>query len=217
MTILFSATYVMCHVEENGHINTGPDDPLGNYGGGYRTITPTNRNLFLGCYAEGGQRSILRYPSTALAGYVVNGFEDDPLSYKYMTYLQAESSLAVDALLVHGPMATKTRLIETIVTHAPQPITRDDNVVLVDATTGDVPLTLPGIAGSDLQGLHLTIKKIDAGSFPVTIAPADPAAESIDGAGSVDLSQPFSWIILTVGLKSSGTGAQMAWYVIGRG
>ena len=210
-------TYVMCHVEDNGHINQGPDDPVGNYGGGYRTITPTNMNLFLGCYAELGQRNILRYPSTALAGLVGNGFEEDPLTTRSITVLSGGGQLAVDALQVHGPMATKTRLIQTIASGTPQSITRDDNVVLVDAITGDVPLTLPGIAGSDFEGLHLTIKKIDAGSLPVTIAPASPAAESIDGVGSVELNQPFSWIILTVGRKSPGTGAQMAWYVIGRG
>ena len=58
-------TYIACQADSN--YGDGPDG-YGNTGGGYYSTQATNRSIFLGCYAEGGQAVKLQGPMQWIGG-----------------------------------------------------------------------------------------------------------------------------------------------------
>lgn len=83
-------------------------------------------------------------------------------------------------------------------------LTAQDVVVVVDATGGDVVITLPNAAVNINQ--VLIVKKIDASVNLVTVSGA--GGQTIDGAGSVDLTAQYA----SLTLWSDGSN----WHVIGK-
>lgn len=76
----------------------------------------------------------------------------------------------------------------------------DDCVVLVDATAGEVTITLPA---ASIEGNLVHVKKIDAGVNNVVVARA--GADTIEGATSVTLNAQYESTTLC---SDGGT----AWY-----
>lgn len=81
-------------------------------------------------------------------------------------------------------------------------ITVGDDVVLVDATTGAITVTLP--KAGPYVGISFTVKKIDASANAVTVD--GDGAETIDGAANTPLAA--QWDRVTV--VSNGT----AWFKV---
>lgn len=100
---------------------------------------------------------------------------------------------ALDALK-WGPISTKT---------ANYTATVDDDVVLVDTTSGSLVMTLPPASSS--EGLTLVFKKISVDANTVTVD--GNASETIDGTANAMLT--IQWQMIRV--KSNGT----AWFVVG--
>lgn len=81
-------------------------------------------------------------------------------------------------------------------------ITLGDDVVLVDATSGAITITLPLVA--PYVGIAYTIKKIDSSANAVTVD--GNGAETIDGAATASLAAQWD----TVTVVSNGT----AWFKV---
>lgn len=76
-------------------------------------------------------------------------------------------------------------------------LTVNDKTILVDATSGNITITIP--AASTLTGSEFTVEKIDATANTVTIDPN--ASETIEGATTVVLNQQRS----SISFKGDGT------------
>lgn len=85
-------------------------------------------------------------------------------------------------------------------------ITDDDSLVLADATTAPVTVTLPSAA--DSEGLEFTVKRTNSGANAVTISRA--GTDLIEGATTITLSA--QWAYRT--LRSDGLST---WYVVATG
>ena len=110
--------------------------------------------------------------------------------WKLLSYLHS----SVDYVLRHPPFKNVTKT-------ADYTITLDDFVIFVDATAGNVTLTLPTAASATQRGFY--IKRIDASANTVTVE--GDGAETIDGALNY---LPISLESITV--VSTGT----AWYIV---
>jgi hypothetical protein len=91
-----------------------------------------------------------------------------------------------------GPEYVRTRAVTASDNFRP-----DDYLVLCDATTGVVTLTLPAAAAS--QGRKLVAKKTDASANAVTVD--GNGAETVDGAASVSITARYD----SVSVISDGT------------
>lgn len=94
---------------------------------------------------------------------------------------------------IAGQVAVGTRTIT-----ASGAVQADDYLILANATTGAIVLTLPGAAANN--GRVLTVKKTDAGANTVTVDGS--GAETIDGAATHVLALQYD----TVTVISDGTG-----------
>ena len=112
----------------------------------------------------------------------------------------------VDGSVIYNGNATATPPPAgslTVVTNPASPYnTTDQEVVLVDATSGDKIVNLPAAATSD--GYKVVVKKTDASAFTVTIEPDD--AETVDGGSNAVITQEN--VSLTVICNGS------AWFII---
>jgi len=79
-------------------------------------------------------------------------------------------------------------------------VTSSDEVILADATSGDITITLPSAS----TGLHYYIKKIDSSSNKVIVD--GDGSETIDGSTTQDIISQYD----TIEIVSDGTG----WYII---
>ena len=92
--------------------------------------------------------------------------------------------------------------LQVVAVSADYTATLADEVILVDASSAAVTITLP----SPTKGHVLIIKKIDSSANTVTVQVADTTTQTIDGATSQTLST--QWESVTV--VSDGTN----WYII---
>ncbi len=222
-------TYVACVAEANGQIGS-PDAPPGAFGGSIRTNSPVGCHTFLGLYSEAGV-SVLSYPSMIVGGQHDPGLVSrDKTTIRNPTLIPNYGGLEAFHLRLQGPIATAIRSVQLTPTFDPQTIDPLDSMILVNAETnqpgvfGSVPLTLPSLNDPKINGRQYTIKRIDKantpvspGIVPVTVSVAPGAAEKIDGATSIELIQPFSWVTLLAGVKSTATAVEPNWYIIARG
>jgi hypothetical protein len=116
----------------------------------------------------------------------------------------------VDTLRMTGPITTGVTPRLPISSLEPQPIDPRDSVILVNTRTAisggfgflPVPLTLPALRDPSMKGRRYTIKRIDNETFqaapdrpvPITILFAPGGPETIDGATSLDIVEPFGWV-----------------------
>ena len=223
-------TYVACLMESNGHINTGDQDPFQNFGGAYRTTGPVAQHVLLGCYSEGDQVSRIIAPTMVLGGAKDPSLiQRDPATALPVIFNSGIGE--VNDLTVHGPLATRFISMGLTPSLEPQPIDPLENVILVNAETnspgvfGPVPLTLPPLENTPrIMGRRYTIKRVDDANIPalpdaipVTISVPPGAAEKIDGTNSVVLDQPYAWVTLLAGEKSTNLAVERNWYIIARG
>lgn len=103
------------------------------------------------------------------------------------------ASLAANGSVVLGAVASVSTNTTLNATNA---------IVLVDATSGAITITLPTAASAN--GRHYTIKKIDSSSNAVTVD--GDGAETIDGATTVSLAAQYD----AVEVVSNGT----AWFIV---
>jgi hypothetical protein len=163
-------TYVGCHTSFNGH-QADSNDPASILGGAYRTKTQFPelnvsdigaRNVFLGCYSEGGQGpSDLSDTTLVLWG-------DQAAHYTPSTRAAIVDFGGINELPVRGPVVHKIRRIVSIDENNPglnsaQRILADESVILVDAAKGGLRIFLPDLAGqnTDITGRQFTIKRVD--------------------------------------------------------
>jgi hypothetical protein len=97
-----------------------------------------------------------------------------------------------------GPLSTPVRSITASATVEDVA----DAVIVADATSAPVTVTLPTAAGHRRQ---YTVKRLNSGANAVTVAAA--GGETIDGAGTYPLSTQYQ----AVTVASDGT----AWHVVG--
>lgn len=91
-----------------------------------------------------------------------------------------------------------------LVSSTPTTLTTDDDVVIVDATSGAITINLPAVSGA--QGKVYTIKKKDATGNTVTIDGA--GAENIDGAATYVLSAQYKYVTI------AAFNSTVSWWVI---
>lgn len=80
-----------------------------------------------------------------------------------------------------------------------------ENVILVDATSGAVTVTLPPLASMDRSFYY--IKKTDSSGNAVTVD--GDGSETIDGATTQSLGSQYDWLQIVAGLSE--------WHIIGQG
>ena len=71
-------------------------------------------------------------------------------------------------------------------------LTSTDNIILADATSNNITLSLPAVSGTDGQVYH--IQKVDSSTNTVTIDPN--ASEQINGATTMVLNQQYQGVII---------------------
>jgi len=117
---------------------------------------------------------------------------------------------ALDAIRVYNSIVFSTNgfgvTLKSVTTN--YTITTSDTVVLCDATTANIVLTLPNpllcYDGTNFASVKFTVSKIDSSANIVTIVPF--AGESINGNVSFDLITQYQ----SVNLVTDGTN----WYLI---
>lgn len=205
--------YLMCHVEGNGVTGAGASGAPPS-GGAYQTTDPNARNVFLGCYSEGGQNaSEIHWPTLVVGGLHNAGLRRATGSYDFPNLILNER-IELNRLRVHGHLAQGVGTITGDATAAAKPVTAPGTgVVLVDSHTGGLPVVLPDLqsagAPTDWVGACFTIKKVDASGNKVIISVPTGAPERIDGAATLDLAGTNAWVTLIADEKN--------WYIIGKG
>lgn len=104
-----------------------------------------------------------------------------------------------------------TDAVRTIVfAQSPYAVTADDDILMVDATDGDVIITAPSVATLRKAYLNrrLTVKKVDASAHLVVVA--GMALDLIDGQPAIVLDTQYQLVVITNDL-----GANLWWIIIG--
>ena len=115
------------------------------------------------------------------------------------TKLEVAGTVSASALVVNGSTATaiKTKTSD-------YSLTVSDSIILVDATSGVVTITLP--LASSAMGRQYTVKKLNASANSVKIISS--GSDVIDGQTEVDLFSRYQYILLA----SDGT---TNWNIVG--
>ena len=187
--------YLACHVEAN-------------HEGGYKIGNGAARTAALCCESE--DTNFITYPAISIGGTFVKGWNAN--GYAAPVILYSEGTF--NAVSVR---ATAIREINNSTGPEQRIITTSDSVILANAQTGPLDLTLPNFDHSDisLSGFTVTVKKTDNNkSNPVSIVLPAVQQGSIDGQTQIPpLTEPLSWVTLLYG----GLSGASDWYVIGKG
>lgn len=210
--------FVGCHAEGNG---TKHGDGIISLGGAFY-IGSTSNSVLVGAFPDAGEKVAIKFPNLLLGGSVENR--------------QIERIPSFDSnppMILNGGFAEMNHFKETgtvsrYIRHLPEDGNNSEiynyyNVILTDASTGPLTLTLPFSEAAEWynrakHGFQVTIKKSDATPNPVHIKINESSADRMENGTEYSLLQPYSWVTLIFeAINVRDQSQARKWYIIGKG